>query len=75
MDRGLANERLPVVVTVADYGLTVGRDVPPADVSADACFAYNVLGLWFRDGRTGGQTGKGSGQGANGQDSCDAMHS
>jgi hypothetical protein len=68
----LADIRHPLVVAVTDDGLIVGGDVPPADVSADALFAYNVLGLGFCEGRTGCHAGDGSGKGECGQGSCDA---
>ena len=58
---GLADVRLPVVVAVTDDGLTVRGDVPPADISSDALFAYNVLGLGFCDGHTGCHAGDGCG--------------
>lgn len=71
---GLTDVRLPLIVAVADDGLTVGGNVPPPDVSADALFAYNVLGLGFCDGYTGGHAADSSGEGDCGQGFCGALH-
>jgi hypothetical protein len=40
----LADIRHPLVVAVTDDGLTARGDVPSTDVSADALFAYEMLG-------------------------------